>query len=369
MENFTPQVQAPTPEKLENRQAFLSSIKPFNLLPKAEIKTIAANLNKNTYPRDYEVFVQEQSIVTRILILRNGRMEKTITDHDGSERREIIDQGGIYGSISILFNNCISSSTVRCLEKSTVYELDRKKFLLLCVRHRDFVKNFSTSLDEVRQDLSYEGVGEPIAIEELGQGDAFLWEPAGNVTRDFPSCPGRISIREATELMTATRRSAILVLDPKFGPVGLITDSDLRRKVIMEGLSYEADVERVMSTPLIQVDAELTIFDSILLMMRHQIKHLVVFQNNRLKGMITERDLCLLRTHSPILIIHKLQTAADKEELKNVYAKLPAVISNLISSGARTNYLNAIITVVMDTILTRIIDMALKALGPPPAAL
>ncbi|MFO7838833.1 MAG: DUF294 nucleotidyltransferase-like domain-containing protein [Desulfosalsimonadaceae bacterium] len=364
MENFSPKRQPLDSGELLARQEFLAGVPPFQVLPDAEMEAVAANLTQRDYPGGNTLFVQEETILTHVLIVKSGSLERSIRN-DGKETvTERLFPGGVYGGISLLFNNAVSTSTLRCRETASVYELDRENFLRLCLRYPGFAGHFSRAMDEDRQQLAEGGPEPPGWVEEEA---SFLWEPVGPVARAFPSCASDTVIREAAELLTASRRSAILVLDGAGRPEGIITDDDLRRKVIMEGLSTDEAAASVMSTPLVQAGASMKVFEAVLTMMRHRIKHLPVFEKDRLIGVVTERDLFQARMHSPVYLVHDIQTGQDVAELQAAYARLPAVIRSLIANGAQAGYLNSIITATSDAVLARLMAMALHELGPPPA--
>ena len=376
MENFPSPRKQLDSAQLSEREAFLAAVAPFQSLPRAEIETIAANLSAAAYEKGRQLFVQEKTQITHILLLRSGRLERTIQADDSPVLREVLETGGIFGGISLLFNNGIATSTVYCLEAAEVYTLDRENFLRLCVKHPDFARFFAQTLDLNREqgrnqekEKTFARPSAEIAgpSAEGGLGAAFLWEAVDDKARTFPSCPAGTPIRQAAALLTASRRSAVLILDENGRPVGLVTDADLREKVIVDGLSPEKPVEAIMSSPLIRVESEVPVFEAVLTMMRHRIKHLAVFHKGRIKGVITERDLLLARSYSPVFLIHEIQTANTAAELKAAYEKLPGVIRHLIAGGGRAPYLNGIITATTDAVLCRLMDITLEALGPPPA--
>jgi len=367
MENFPSPRKPIDTTQLSEREAFLASVAPFQFLPRAEIETIAANLSTAAYENGRRLFVQEKTRIPHILLVRSGRLERTIQSDDSPVLREVLEAGEIFGGISLLFNNGISTSTVSCIEAVQVYTLDRENFLRLCVKHTDFARFFAQTLDKSREKMRARGTVESAApAAEADIGGAFLWKTVGENVRTFPSCPAGTPIRQAAALLTASRRSAVLVLDEHSDPAGLVTDADLRKKVIVEGLSPEKPVEAIMSSPLIRVESEVPVFEAVLTMMRHRIKHLAVFHKGRIKGVITERDLLLARSHSPVFLIHEIRTANGVAELRAAYEKLPGVIRHLIASGGRAHYLNGIITATTDAVLSRLMDVTLEALGPPP---
>lgn len=366
MENFPRPVHHPLAEDLSRRQAFLCSITPFQGLPQSEIATVAANLETETLPPEHVLFAQEETVITHVLLLERGRLERTIQANGQVRVEEILETGRIYGGISILYNNGLSTSSVRCLEETTVHWLDRENFFRLCAKNPAFAGHFKATLREEDKRLA-PAPAAATGIPDLEAQASFLSASVTEITQAFPACTGATPIRRAAELMTTSRQSAIMVTDDNGQPQGIITDFDLRKKVVAGGLNSDTPAAAIMSTPLLTVPADTRIFEAMLTMMRRQVKHLGVLRGERMEGMVTERDLLLARTPSPIMLAHGIHTARTTAEIKAGYAQLPELIEQLIVSGAKADHLNSIITAFTDAALTRVMEMALESAGPPPA--
>ena len=253
MENFPRPAPCIDLACLEEKQAFLLSAVPFKSLPPAEIETIAAHLWEQDHGKGDVVFRQEKNRLPHILIVRTGRLERIVEENGKPVVQEILGPGRIYGGISLLFNNGVSTSTVRSVESGGAYCLDREHFLRICIRHREFAGYFAGVIDEGKK-TSRAAKPAPVSAES-GDRDAYLWGAAGNLARAFPSCLAETPIREAAELLTASGRGAIVVQDDPNRSIGIITDDDLRKKVIVDGRSTEEPARAIMSAPLISIDA------------------------------------------------------------------------------------------------------------------
>ncbi len=74
-------------------------------------------------------------------------------------------------------------------------------------------------------------------------------------------------------------------------PVGMLTERDiLRGLVIYKGLP-ELKVGKLMSSPLITCSPETPILKAFALMHEHHIRRLPVMDGNKLVGIVTERDI------------------------------------------------------------------------------
>ena len=74
--------------------------------------------------------------------------------------------------------------------------------------------------------------------------------------------------------------------------VGIITEKDVLRRVIMSGKDvYKTRAKDVMSKPIISIEADRPIKEALELMRKHKIRRLVVTENEALVGLVTERRL------------------------------------------------------------------------------
>jgi CBS domain-containing protein len=73
--------------------------------------------------------------------------------------------------------------------------------------------------------------------------------------------------------------------------VGIITEKDIVRRVVAEGLGYETKVVDVMSKPLITIQADATTEDAVEKMREHRIKRLPVEEKGRIIGIVVQSDL------------------------------------------------------------------------------
>jgi CBS domain-containing protein len=75
-------------------------------------------------------------------------------------------------------------------------------------------------------------------------------------------------------------------------PKGVITERDLMRKVILQGMDVKKALAReIMSTPLITIDADAHIGEAAVLMFEKKIRRLLVTKNGAVIGIFTQRDL------------------------------------------------------------------------------
>lgn len=96
---------------------------------------------------------------------------------------------------------------------------------------------------------------------------------------------------EAIKMMAEKSVGALLVISGS-QPVGMISERDYARKVILQGkASKDTPVSEIMSSPLIVVTPDYTVDECFYLMTAHRIRHLPVMEDNQLAGMLSIGDL------------------------------------------------------------------------------
>lgn len=104
------------------------------------------------------------------------------------------------------------------------------------------------------------------------------------------SIPSGRSVREAAEQMAGHAIGSLLV-SRDGGFVGILTEVDIVRKVVAEGLDPNLiPVAQVMTSPLITIEADRSVIGANDLMERKKIRHLAVTQRGEIIGVISVRD-------------------------------------------------------------------------------
>ena len=349
---------------------FLSSVEPFDILPGDEVARAANNLSPTEFPADRVLFAQNKSYLNHIYIVFSGKLEKFIQEEDQKKLLEIMEDKSIYGSLSVLFNKSISIRTVRTLEESKLFLLPKDHFLDICSRYPEFIQYFARDFCSHMLQAPYQAlITGSIDEEEQAAPTAFLNLKLRDVfSREFVSCNEYSSIKEAAALMRDHKKSAVVTMNALDQSTGLLTDNDLRSKVVSLNYPVHNPVKEIASRPLITLPEDSQVFEAIILMMKHNVKHLVITDDwDNVLGIATEQDLLLAQGRSPVYLMREIQMARSLEELKHRQLQVPDMIKSLLDSGARAAHLNRIITEISDAILKKIAIWAIDEMGDPPA--
>ena len=82
--------------------------------------------------------------------------------------------------------------------------------------------------------------------------------------------------------------------------IGILTDTDMMRRVVASGSDYnKTTVEQIMSAPILTIEENKTLLDANDLMAQAHVRHLGVTRDGKLVGMISVRDLVVFLTNLP----------------------------------------------------------------------
>ena len=136
-----------------------------------------------------------------------------------------------------------------------------------------------------------------------------------NANRDVVVCTAETSIQVAAILMSKRSVGSIVVVDDNNRPVGIITDTDLRRKVIAGKIPHSEPVKAIMSSPVLTVTPGPTAAEVVLKMMRLGVRHLCVTAdgtpNSPVTGIVSEHDVLLLHGNNPSILIKEIAQSKD----------------------------------------------------------
>jgi len=100
------------------------------------------------------------------------------------------------------------------------------------------------------------------------------------------------SVFQAIKIMAEREVGALVVRDDENKLIGIISERDYARKVILKGkASMQTKVAEIMSRPVITVAEEARIDECMDLMTRRKIRHLPVLDRSTLIGMISVGDI------------------------------------------------------------------------------
>jgi signal-transduction protein with cAMP-binding, CBS, and nucleotidyltransferase domain len=107
---------------------------------------------------------------------------------------------------------------------------------------------------------------------------------------DLATVDTSMSIRDAAKLMDKKNIGCIIVTKNQI-PVGILTERDFVKRIASKDRKLDESVEGVMSSPLIKISQDETVWEAAQLMKTNNIHKLPVHKNNQIIGVVTTTDI------------------------------------------------------------------------------
>ena len=173
------------------------------------------------------------------------------------------------------------------------------------------------------------------------------------------------TIRQAAQWMSEKRVSSVLIEDND-RLFGLITDRDLRNRVVAVGMDTSRSIMDIATLAPMTIDVQNPAFEALLLMARHNIHHVPVLDGQRIVGMITATDLTEQHSTSAVYLAGDVYKQNTVEGLQAVATKIKRLQQSLAAAQASAYSTGHIITAITDAITCRLLQLGEAQFGPPP---
>ena len=144
---------------------------------------------------------------------------------------------------------------------------------------------------------------------------------------------------------------------------GIVTDRDLRRRVIVEGVAPERAVADIMTPSPIVAGVDSLAHDALLLMARHGIHHLPVVDAGALVGVVTASDFIERRGRSTVRLAASIHRAPSAASLVAERARIDTLYASLVRGGASAARIGRVTSGVVDALTIRLLELAATEAG------
>jgi len=192
--------------------------------------------------------------------------------------------------------------------------------------------------------------------------------PLHSLVRGRPvTCARDDSIRVAFEVMEQASVGSVIVLDavPEGGAsvAGIFTRQDVIGRVALAGVSLDAPIGSVMTSPVLTLEADATIADAMLLMAQRSIRHVPIVRQGALVGIVTERDLFVLQRRSLRQIGDAIRLARAWGDLVTAAADIREWSRALVAQGIAAGFVTRLISRLNDQLTARLVALTAAERG------
>jgi CBS domain-containing protein len=334
---------------------FLAAHAPFDSLPDAVLESLPPRLSIG-YHRRGTVVLAEGSTPVELLVVRSGAVE--LRDRDG----ELVERGAAGTCIggAALATGSPQPVTVHAIEDTLVLACPAEVFHQLRAQHADFASFFEHRAGRLREAVARQ------RREVTGPERSMMSSAVRDLVSRAPvSIRADASVLEAARLMSDERISSVLVTDGE-ALVGILTDRDLRTRVLAAAVDPAGPVSAVMTPDPATTRPNAPALEALLELVRRNIHHLPVVEDGRPTGMVTATDLLRLQQANPVFLVGDIAKAPDVATIAELATRLQRVVAGLVRQGTSAHDAGRVVTTVGDAIEQQVIALAEAELGAPP---
>jgi CBS domain-containing protein len=311
---------------VEDVVEFLRDHEPFGELDERALARLAARVEVESFAPGEMIFRQGDAGMRHVGVVRRGSVELV----DGGRVLDLLGEGEWFGHPAML-SGLPTGAVARAAEDTVVYRLAAE--------------------DVVPQAHA----PPPIDL------------PARALLREeLVSCAPDTPIREAARRMADARASCAVIRLPS-GQLGILTDRDLRVRVVAGGMALDGPVSGAMSAPAVTVDANDLGSELMLAMVDEGVRHLpVVGERGELVGVVTDVDLLAAEARAPLLVRRAIDEARDVGELRRAAAQLRPSVVALHDARVGATRIGAMLSTLVDALVRRLVELRTPAESLPP---
>ena len=338
----------------------LRRLAPFDGLPETSIRALADAVRRRAFAAGATVIADgADPLRSPTFAILSGRVRLVETERRTTIRH--LRPGEIFGHFALL-HGLPPPYRAEVSHAGELLEFERGALLAAFERHPVFAGWFRADLRRFERELG--------AFDDVAGGRFLFGQRLGELERaEVPSCDARSSIRAVAREMSERDRDCALVVEAGRA-VGLVSDADLRDRVVAGGLSAERPVREAMDPDPPRIRARASVFEGMMAMERHGRRHLVLLDEAGVPGgVLSDTDLARTLLSSPAALRRRVVRAGSAAELRELRGAADRMIVTLFRRGVRAEDLLTINTRFNDALTERVLGIAAAGLSAPPGRL
>ncbi len=356
---------------VERVVADLRKYPPFDELAPDILQGLAESVSLTYHEEGEIIFHKGDSLRDHAFMVMKGAVRLFDSVEDKEVLVDLCDEGDIFG-VRAIFSKHDYVLTAQVAEESLLFELpvDRIRHLLETDPRFSlfFAGAFAKSVEEIEHTLT-EALDPGLSRFREQSYMTFLENETLEVkpVTSVVTCSPDILIREAAKIMSDKGIGSIIVVSPERHPLGIVTDTDLTKKVVsVPGSVKEQPVSTIMSSPVYTISGGKTIADMVMLMVKTKLRHFCITEDGSaqspITGIISEHDIIISEGNNPAVIMKAVMQASGPDQLKEQRDKAESLLQVYIEQDVAMHFISNIVTEINDAIITRAIDFSLQEL-------
>lgn len=352
---------------------FLKRFPPFTFLSQTSLELVAKGVEVRYFAKGEFLFRQGEPAQNFFFVLKEGSVHLTENQENEPRIVEVCDEGDVFGVLALLGKRpYILSAQTR--EDTLIYAIPVAIFEKILEENSRvslyFAAGFASGQVVVRSDLSQSQKARS-TFAEISKDNGlliFTGQSDLNYSREVLTCQEGESVVEAAKKMAEKSVSSIVIVDQKNHPVGIITDKDLRNRLVAEKRSFETLVEDLMTKPVMTKSKESDFSSLYLTMIKHRLHHLIFTEdgspNSPVTGILSDHDILLSQGNSPAVLINALMNTWDLKEMAKIRDRAERLLKYYLENELAMDFVANIISEINDIIIQRAVQIAKNKYDP-----
>lgn len=342
--------------------SFLRHHEPFRALEDATLRRIGAAIDVR-YCKAGTRIVELGQDALFWHIVRSGVVE--VYRRDGTLYNRLTE-GGYFGEFGLLHRKKVRFPAL-AKEDTLLYMLPETVFTELFESDDVFADHIEIE-DRTRLQK---------AVNRQQVGNSLLDATVGSLVERPPvALSHRASVQDAAACMTQASVSSLLLLnDDGNGHTGdilasqltaILTDRDLRTRFLAKGLPYDTPVIDIASGEVVCIEHRRSVFEAMVLMLRHKVHHLPVTRAHKLMGVVALADIIRYESSNSLFVVGRIGRAQSVQELEALVPEVHISFLRMSAEEASARVVGGAMSAVGRAFKQRLLELAELKLGPPP---
>ncbi|MDO9596607.1 MAG: DUF294 nucleotidyltransferase-like domain-containing protein [Azoarcus sp.] len=337
---------------------FLRRYPPFNELPEETLHHVASSVDVRYFKAGTRIVeFGEEALAWHVV--RSGAVE--VFRRNGTLYNRLTE-GGYFGEFGLLHRKRVRFPAA-ALEDTLLYLIPEAVFTELFENNEQFADLVEIEdRTRLRQVVSRREDANQLMSATI---DTLIGREPVMLERHS-------SALDAARRMTEEGVSSLLIVDKLHdaGPpprmVGIVTDRDIRIRLVAPGLDYDTPVTEIMSSGLVSVEHKQLVFEAMLQMLRNNVHHLPVLKNHRPIGVIALSDIIRYESRNSLFVVSSIFRQHSVDDLAALTVDVRACFSRMVTEDASSRMIGSAMAVIGRSFKQRLLELAEEQLGPPP---
>ena len=350
---------------------FLKNFPPFSFLQQSDIESLSEEISIIYKEKDSIIFTENEETHNNFYIVHKGAVTLRNTLHNNI--LDMCDEGDIFGLRPLIANENYKMEA-RTHEESILYAIPIAIFKPYALENKavgnflieSFASNTRNPYSKSHRGKLY---GETIAAETLDANKNILDIQPIKYSKKLVSCSATTTAKTIAETMTKKNVGAILIVENLL-PIGIITDKDLRNKIVTGEFPITTTANLIMTTPVITYPKKMTVTQAQMAMMKSNISHLCITKdgtvNSKAVGILSKHDVMVEIGNNPAVLIKAIKRAKKFKQIKPIRANIMQLLQGYLDQNIPMTLISKIITELNDVCIRQVITIALKKMILPP---